>query len=115
MQDKRVHGAGTMGHTVYGPEPTKSEKMKGMSDVVDMHIDGPTVGASEDNAEDWNGFNSTGCMNQGVSLQFFPPVQLPVSSTGLPQGSVRSPEGRVHGGSLMAMLTGKSGLTQHQE
>ncbi|KAF5195540.1 Wrky transcription factor [Thalictrum thalictroides] len=99
VQDKRVHGGGTLVSTILDPKSTNSETMKV---VVDMHIDDPNIG-TEDNSPDWNGFDSTQFNHQGLSLHFMPPV-LPIAQSGLAHGPVAVPEGRVHGGSLMAML-----------
>lgn len=107
VQDKRVHGGGTLGPTIHEPKPRKPEKMKGVA--IDMHIDDPYNGCAENNSAGWNGFKSTNLVYQGHPLQFMPSVHVPSASSGQRPSSVAVPEGRVHGGSLMAMLTRSTG------
>lgn len=106
VQDKRVHGGGTLGSTVQDPKPTRSEKMKDAASAADMHID---------DVASLNGHDSTRYRQQGLSLQFMPLVHHPITNAGLASGSVPAPEGRVHGGSLMAMLKGCTSQNHHRQ
>lgn len=110
VQDKRVHGGGTLQSTIHEPKPSKPEKMKGLA--IDMHIDDPYIGSTEDNGAGWNGFKATSYVYQGLPLQFMPSIHLPGASSGLQPSSATVPEGRVHGGSLMAMLKNSTGQGQ---
>lgn len=79
VQDKRIHGGATLGPMIQDPKP-KSEKMKEIVNSEMMNID-----FMKSTAFDLKRFG------EGPSLA---PVLIP--------------EGRVHGGSLMAMLAGSS-------
>ncbi|KAL5718699.1 hypothetical protein ACHQM5_011668 [Ranunculus cassubicifolius] len=85
VQDKRVHGGGTLGPTIHESNPIIHGEMKG---IANMHIDS--------SSSDWEGFDSTTTYPNQGPLQFMPPSHLPIAAP--------VPEGRVHGGSLMAML-----------
>ncbi|KAL0408110.1 UNVERIFIED_CONTAM: hypothetical protein Sradi_1745400 [Sesamum radiatum] len=93
VQDKRVHGGATMGTVVQDLKGKQSAELKQISTVEDMSVD---LTMMENNAvsssSSWNYF----------SLQH---ANLPVGSN--PSLSP-FPEGRVHGGNLMAMLAGSS-------
>ncbi|KAF8412170.1 hypothetical protein HHK36_000128 [Tetracentron sinense] len=110
VQDKRVHGGGTIGHTVQDPKHSKLEKMKEVVTVEDMHIDVTSSGSSGGNLAGWNGFDSKGHGNPAMSLQMPPQIYLPIRKEGHPPVPVSIPEGRVHGGSLLAMLVGSTDL-----
>ncbi|KAL6986339.1 hypothetical protein U1Q18_019707 [Sarracenia purpurea var. burkii] len=90
VQDKRVHGGATVGAMVQDPKPTKPEKMKEVVNAEDIiPIPGPT-------STQWKQFK----------LQ---QARLRNRDGGLSATPVLVPEGRVHGGSLMAMLAESSG------
>ncbi|KAJ4955733.1 hypothetical protein NE237_012516 [Protea cynaroides] len=110
VQDKRVHGLGTLAFAVREPKPSKPEKMK---EVVteDMHVDVMNMGSSGENFAGWSGFDSNGYRHPAIALQLSPQVHFPPGTSGL----VSQPEGRVHGGSLMAMLASGAGLTPDSE
>ncbi|XVF51394.1 hypothetical protein PTKIN_Ptkin04bG0181700 [Pterospermum kingtungense] len=92
VQDKRVHGGATLGPIVLDPKLSKSEKMKETVMDEDMNVDITKMGSGgEALAGSSSGLNHYG---------------IPVGEGGF---SVFVPEGRVHGGSLMAMLVGGSG------
>lgn len=102
MQDKRVHGGVTLGPIIQEPHVSENEKMKKAVIAEDMSVDivkmGTNIGASASIA-------TSDMKTLGV-----PNVQIPVGEPGLPTISVFIPEGRVHGGSLMAMLASGSGI-----
>ncbi|OVA07858.1 hypothetical protein BVC80_7559g2 [Macleaya cordata] len=104
VQDKRVHGGGTLGPTVHDPKPSKHDKMKGVVTVEDMHVEVTKIGSGGGTFAGWNGFDPKGSGNPDISLQLLPGAHLPISTRGTPPGPVAVPEGRVHGGGLMAML-----------
>lgn len=87
VQDKRVHGADTLGPLIQVPKPRKNEKLKGVA-AENMNID------------------ITNAVIGGMDSKRF---GLPIGQGGS-TGPVSVPEGRVHGGSLMAMLAGSTGL-----
>lgn len=103
MQDKRVHGGATVGAMVQDPKPRKAEKIKDVVNVEDMNVDITKM--------DSNGVNlpspaSFGWKQFGVLQQ----ARLPVDDGGISAAPVLVSEGRVRGGSLMALLTGNSGI-----
>ncbi|OAY56420.1 uncharacterized protein LOC110608957 [Manihot esculenta] len=102
VQDKRVHGGVTLGPIIQEPHVSENEKMKKAVIAEDMSVDivkmGTNIGASASIA-------TSDMKTLGV-----PNVQIPVGEPGLPTISVFIPEGRVHGGSLMAMLASGSGI-----
>ncbi|XP_043717021.1 uncharacterized protein LOC122665029 [Telopea speciosissima] len=114
VQDRRVHGVGTLGLAVQEPKPSKPEKMK---EVVteDMHVDVMNMSSSGGTFAGWSGFDSNGYGHPAIAVQLPPQVHFPPAEAGLPPGPVSLPEGRVHGGSLMAMLTSGSGSTPASE
>lgn len=65
--------------------------MKDIITIEDMNTEISSMGSVGSTYFDWNGFDPKDFVNPGVSLQ--------VQSRGVP-----GPEGRVHGGGLMAML-----------
>ncbi|RZC56569.1 hypothetical protein C5167_015431 [Papaver somniferum] len=91
VQDQRVHGGGTLGPTASGSKCNTHEKMKDIITIEDMNTEISSMGSVGSTYFDWNGFDPKDFVNPGVSLQ--------VQSRGVP-----GPEGRVHGGGLMAML-----------
>ncbi|KAF6162099.1 hypothetical protein GIB67_008228 [Kingdonia uniflora] len=90
VTDKRVHGGETLGPTISDPNVGNFDKMKEVITVEDVQNHFETYPAT--------------------SLQLPPHFQMPITGPGFLQGPspVLVPEGRVHGGSLMAMLTGNS-------
>ncbi|KAK4400914.1 hypothetical protein Sango_1197500 [Sesamum angolense] len=93
VQDKRVHGGATMGTVVQDLKGKQSAELKQISTDEDMSVD---LTMMENNA-----LSSTSSWNY-FSLQH---ANSPVGSN--PSLSP-FPEGRVHGGNLMAMLAGSS-------
>ncbi|XAR55105.1 hypothetical protein NMG60_11030499 [Bertholletia excelsa] len=85
LQDKRVHGGVTLGALVQDPKPSKPEKRKQIAITENLNITSNAASAS---------FNS----KQSEIRQ----------DGGLADAWVSVPEGRVHGGSLLAKLTGNS-------
>ncbi|XVF10494.1 hypothetical protein REPUB_Repub07fG0187900 [Reevesia pubescens] len=90
VQDKRVHGGATLGPIVQDPKFSKPGKMKEIVIAEDMNVDTMKMGSGIEASagRTYSGFNHHGVPNVPNSV----------------------PEGRVHGGSLMAMLVGGSGL-----
>ncbi|RVX04218.1 putative WRKY transcription factor 19 [Vitis vinifera] len=104
VQDKRVHGGATLAHTVQIPTPSKPEKMKDVVTTEDMNVDiMKMMGSSIVNPAGW-----TGLELKQVGL---PQPHLPAREIRPSPVPVLAPEGRVHGGSLMAMLAGSPGLS----
>ncbi|KAJ9706070.1 hypothetical protein PVL29_001573 [Vitis rotundifolia] len=104
VQDKRVHGGATLAHTVQIPAPSKPEKMKDVVTAEDMNVDiMKMMGSSIVNPAGW-----TGLELKQVGL---PQPHLPAREVRPTPVPVLAPEGRVHGGSLLAMLAGSSGLS----
>ncbi|XVF13040.1 hypothetical protein REPUB_Repub08aG0173500 [Reevesia pubescens] len=99
VQDKRVHGGATLGTIVQDPKLSKSEKMKEIVTAEDMNVGIIKMGSG---IEALAGTNCSGLNQYGL-----PNARNSVGEGGF---SVFVPEGRVHGGSLMAMLVGGSGL-----
>ncbi|XP_022720975.1 uncharacterized protein LOC111278581 isoform X2 [Durio zibethinus] len=99
VQDKRVHGGATLGPTVQDPKLCKSEKMKEIVTSEDMNVDIMKLGSG---IEALAGRTCSGLNQYGI-----PNARNSVGEGGF---SVFVPEGRVHGGSLMGMLVGGSGL-----
>ncbi|KAH7839167.1 hypothetical protein Vadar_000670 [Vaccinium darrowii] len=99
VQDKRVHGAATLGPVVQDPKPSMPEKMKELViSVEDMNVDVMQMGRTSFHLEQFR-------LSQN---------RLPVGGDGGLSGTpVLVPEGRVHGGSLLAMLRGSSDLGSH--
>ncbi|KAI3945088.1 hypothetical protein MKW92_007668 [Papaver armeniacum] len=94
VQDKCVHGGGTLLPTFFDPKPSGSGKMT----LEDMNVDVLKMRM----AGGHESLNPIGFGDPSSSLYSPPQVQFPM-------GSITLPEGRVHGGALMAMaLFGKS-------
>ncbi|EEF51275.1 transcription factor, putative [Ricinus communis] len=99
VQDKRVHGGATLGPIIQEPKSIQTEKMKEVMIAEDMNVDnlGSSMGASSSKSTDLKHF--------GV-----PNAHIPAGEAGMSSMPVFVPEGRVHGGSLMAMLAGDSSV-----
>ncbi|XP_077227399.1 uncharacterized protein LOC143860576 [Tasmannia lanceolata] len=108
VQDQRVHGGGKLGHTGQDPKPRKSEKLKQV-DFEEMHIDAVKTGISMENFVGWNDFDPKSNTDPAISMQLQPQVHLAIGKQVPTPCSVALPEGRVHGGSLMAMLVSGAG------
>lgn len=115
MQDRQVHGGGTLVPAGQIPKPSKLDKMKEVVTVEDMHVDVMKIGSSEGNFAGWNGVDLKGYEHPAISLELQPQVHFPPGKAGPPLGPVMLPEGRVHGGSLMALLASSSGLGPSDE
>lgn len=87
LQDKRVHGAATLGALVHEPKDKVAEKMNnGVVSVEDMNVD----------LMYWK---------QYAAKQF----HLPADDVAVSSPPACAPEGRVHGGSIMALLKSNLG------
>lgn len=84
VQDKRVHGGATVGAIVHDAKPKKPEKMKQIVAAGDMNV---AVTSSNDSGWKYVASAQVGKINE----------TSPASTI---------PEGRVHGGSLMAIVSG---------
>lgn len=84
VQDKRVHGGATVGAIVHDAKPKKPEKMKQIVAAGDMNV---SVTSSNDSGWKYVASAQVGKINE----------TSPASTI---------PEGRVHGGSLMAIVSG---------
>ncbi|XP_058100313.1 uncharacterized protein LOC131245110 [Magnolia sinica] len=100
VQDRRVHGGGTLGPTIQDMKEVGLEKMQ---------VDGMEMGNNEGNFVGWSGFDPRRCMHPAFSMQPQPQIHLPTGNSIPPSSPVILPEGRVHGGSLMAMLARGTG------
>ncbi|KAL4283476.1 hypothetical protein GQ457_16G026110 [Hibiscus cannabinus] len=99
VHDKRVHGGATLGPIVLDPKLCNSGKMKEIATTEDTNAD---------TMKTWNGIDpSAGGTCSSLNQHGVPHASSSVGKGGF---SVFAPEGRVHGGSLMAMLAGGSGL-----
>lgn len=96
MHDKRVHGGITLSSVIQDPKPSETETTEELSVAQNMNVDVLKMGTAV------------------ASPGFKPCVDLSdyeaLSDVGIPSTSASVPEGRVHGGSLMAMLAGGSGF-----
>ncbi|XP_059667161.1 uncharacterized protein LOC132312706 [Cornus florida] len=88
VQDKQIHGGGLMGPILQDPQSSTLQKMKGIVTAGNNSIDG-IGGVSIDTR---------------ISMQIPSRENFAAENGGLVQFSL--PEGRVHGGGLMAMLRG---------
>ncbi|XP_074319741.1 uncharacterized protein LOC141656665 [Silene latifolia] len=94
VQDKRVHGNGTVGLNI--KETATETLIKPANDDI-----------VEGNSSHWNGFAYWGYEHDMMALETALPKDGPlISTTGESSYSASLPEGRVHGGALMAMLRG---------
>ncbi|KAK4844097.1 hypothetical protein QYF36_016430 [Acer negundo] len=101
VQDKRVHGGVTLGPMVQDPKLDKPEKMKEVAtDDMNMEI---VMGSSAGRA--YSDFKK--------APPNVPNPQISVGGGGISPMPAFVPEGRVHGGSLMAMLAGSSSLVSN--
>ncbi|KAJ7944989.1 putative Transcription factor [Quillaja saponaria] len=92
VQDKRVHGGVTLGPVVQYPNLGRSDELKQVLMAEDLNMDMTEMGSSE------------GALAGGTCLD--------VKRYGAANTHVSAaPEGRVHGGSLMAMLVGSSSFS----
>lgn len=98
VQDKRVHGGATIGPIVQDPK-CKLDKMKEVVTSDDKNVDSLKVGNA----------GTSGGGSHSDSKHGIPNVP----KSHIKSKSVFVPEGRVHGGSLMAMLAGSSGLNSN--
>lgn len=98
VQDKRVHGGATLGSMVLDLAPNHPEKMKGIAHVEDICFDVTKMHSSGMTSSDGSDMKYLG----------FNQPNIPVGGS-----SSSVSEGRVHGGSLMALLAGGSGRTSN--
>ncbi|KAG6633986.1 uncharacterized protein LOC122289630 [Carya illinoinensis] len=99
VQDKRVHGGATLGPMVQDPNLNQQGR-----EVItrDMNVDVLNIG---------NNMGALAGRTYSDSKQFGVPIaQISVGEGNLSSVPVYLPEGRVHGGSLIALLTSSSGL-----
>ncbi|XP_010261439.1 PREDICTED: uncharacterized protein LOC104600276 [Nelumbo nucifera] len=115
VQDRRVHGGGTLAPKVEDPKLCKPEKMKQVVTSDDMNVDLRKLDSSEGNLTGWNAIYSKGYGHPAISLQLPSQVSHPILKVSAPPGPVSLPEGRVHGGSLMAMLAGNTSIDPNTE
>ncbi|CAN1189606.1 Probable WRKY transcription factor 19 [Linum perenne] len=107
VQDKRVHGGITLGTMVQDPKASRTGKSKEVAASDDMIVDGGSMGGITAPVSS-DGTNSKLKGN-------------PAAQTGGREGGSHSskpvsvPEGRVHGGSLMALLANGSGAGSSRE
>ncbi|KAL4296662.1 hypothetical protein GQ457_12G000830 [Hibiscus cannabinus] len=99
VHDKRVHGGATLGPIVLDPKLSNSGKMKGIATTEDVNVNTMIM---------WSGIEPSA----GRTCSSLDQYGVPYGSNSVGQGGfpALAPEGRVHGGSLMAMLAGDSGL-----
>ncbi|GLT34801.1 hypothetical protein SLA2020_092960 [Shorea laevis] len=97
VHDKRVHGGITLGPMVQDPKPSKLEKMKEVVTAEDMSVDIMKMGTEGPAGRTWAHWEQYAVPNANVA----------VAEGCVP---VFVPEGRVHGGSLLAMLASSSGI-----
>lgn len=102
VQDKRVHGAMVVGSMVQSPTVSQLEKAKETVTTESTSIDVTKVTGSE--------VTSSGTAYSGFQQYGLGNADYPVADGGLSSISVSVPEGRVHGGSLMALLASGSTL-----
>ncbi|XP_022760850.1 uncharacterized protein LOC111307008 isoform X3 [Durio zibethinus] len=98
VQDQRVHGGATLGPIIQDPKLSKSGKIKEIVTAENMNVDIMKMGSGVE--------ASAGIIYSGLNHYGVPACK----SVGKGGFSTFAPEGRVHGGSLMAMLAGGSGL-----
>lgn len=94
LQDKRVHGGSTLDPTLQGPKLSMDKKMKGIATAENMGAEGTAAVGGGGKLLGVNYFSST-------AIRYS--VQMPTQDSAAPD-QISLPEGRVHGGSLMAML-----------
>ncbi|KAI6702054.1 hypothetical protein NL676_011190 [Syzygium grande] len=91
VQDKRVHGGVSVGPILHGQKVMQPEEMEEVANGEDMNIDVGNI------------------CNLDLN-QYGPGSSKLPTAQGLPAESTIASEGRVHGGSLMAMLSGGMAL-----
>lgn len=96
VHDKRVHGGISLGSVVQNPHSSKTDELKQLLVDKNMDIDMMKIGSSLGPAATCSDFKHYEAVTAHVSAK--EGGHLPMS--------VAVPEGRVHGGSLMAMLSG---------
>ncbi|KAK7318159.1 hypothetical protein RJT34_02858 [Clitoria ternatea] len=96
VHDKRVHGGVSLGSVVEDPRSSKTDELKQRLIDKNMDMDLMKIGTAAPGA--CSDFKPYEVATVHVSAK--EGVHLPISAA--------VPEGRVHGGSLMAMLTGSS-------
>uniref|UniRef100_A0A5B6ZAI1 WRKY19-like zinc finger domain-containing protein n=1 Tax=Davidia involucrata TaxID=16924 RepID=A0A5B6ZAI1_DAVIN len=101
VQDKQIHGGGSLGLTLQDKQSITFEKMKGIVTTENNHASGIMTAGSGGTSVDLFGNG-----HQLIPMQVPPQDSFSVGNTCLVQFSL--PEGRVHGGSLMAMLGGST-------
>ncbi|XP_052200986.1 uncharacterized protein LOC127807305 [Diospyros lotus] len=97
VQENQIHNSSTLVHSLNAPQSSASEKMKGNNHSIDIETAGSI---------------SSSINFMGYGHQLFP-VQIPSQENlpfenGLHHFSL--PEGRVHGGNLIAMLRASTGV-----
>uniref|UniRef100_A0A5B7AZZ4 WRKY19-like zinc finger domain-containing protein n=1 Tax=Davidia involucrata TaxID=16924 RepID=A0A5B7AZZ4_DAVIN len=102
VQDKLVHGGATLGAIIQNPKPSIPEKTNEVVTADNMNVDITKMESS--------GVTSAGCTGFDWKQLGLQQAHLPVGGGEPSSVSVLVPEGRVHGGSLIAMLTGTSSL-----
>ena len=101
VHDKRVHGGVSLGSVVQDPRSTRPDELKQVLLGKDMDMGMMRMGSTS---------LSTAALRTGSDFKQYELASTHVSAeegSHLPM-SVAVPEGRVHGGSLMAMLAGSS-------
>lgn len=96
LQEKRVHGAATAGPFVYDAKPNNAEKMKQI------------IGDSEMNVDIMKLERSAITSSSGSVWKYVASTQVGKTNATSPASTI--PEGRVHGGSLMAILSGSAAV-----
>ncbi|XP_027342777.1 uncharacterized protein LOC113855359 isoform X2 [Abrus precatorius] len=97
VHDKRVHGGVSLGSVIQDPHSSKTDELKLVLESKNMDVDIMKIGSA--------------ALRTCSDFKLYEVASAHVSAKEgghLPM-SVAVPEGRVHGGSLMAMLTGGSG------
>ncbi|KAG6671019.1 hypothetical protein I3843_Q020200 [Carya illinoinensis] len=99
VQDKRVHGGVTLGPMILDPKLIQPGK-----EVItgDMNVDAWKIGTGTGTL--------AGRTNSDLNQYGVPTAQISVGEGNLSSMPVYLPEGRVHGGSLLALLASGSGL-----
>lgn len=100
VQDKRVHGGVNLGPVVQDPKLSKPEKLK-EAITEEMNVDIMKMG---------NSLGTSAGKTCSDLKQYEVLKHITAGEGALSPMSVLVPEGRVHGGSLMAMLTGSSNI-----
>ncbi|KAA8539993.1 hypothetical protein F0562_026685 [Nyssa sinensis] len=101
LQDKQIHGGGQLGLTLNSKQSVTLEKMKGIVTSENNHVSGIKTAGSGGTSIDFVGNG-----HQLIPMQVPPQDSFSVANACFVQFSL--PEGRVHGGSLMAMLGGST-------